>query len=249
MATSTGYYLYGFTDCSQKRNLESKAVAGNGHVQNIPYQGIGVLCSPVNGKQLRPNRDNLLTHQKVLEMWMNEFTILPVRFGVVAQSKGHLNNGIRSSMPLIRSKLNSLRGKRELTIKVFWEKEYLYNYITSTNDAIVSFKNSIEKMKGSNRHYKSIELGQMVERAVIKEGENEAEKIIAELMPGTLNTKKSKVVGDLMFLNLAALVDDQTEKKLDNLVNKAAEKRVGKVQFKYIGPSPPASFTNLHIKF
>lgn len=249
MATSTGYYLYGFTDCRQKRNLESKAVAGNGHVQNIPFRGVGVLCSPVFGKKLKPSRDNLLTHQKVLEMWMNEFTILPVRFGVVAQSKGHLNNGIMNSIPLIRNKLNFLKGKRELAIKVFWEKDFLYDYIMSTNSDIVSYKKSVEKMKGPNRHYKSIELGQMVERAVISEGEKEAEKITNELLPATLSSKKSKVVGDLMFLNLSVLVDDKTEHQLDKLVNKAAEKRQGKALFKYIGPSPPASFTDLHIKF
>ena len=248
MATSTGYYLYGFTDCGSLRDLKSDAVDGNGHVQNIPFQGIGILCSPVNGKQLRPNRSNLLAHQKVLETWMGEFTILPVRFGVVAQSKGHLNSGVRASIPFIRSKLNILRGKKELVIKAFWEKDYLYDHITSTKKEIIVFKKNIEKMKGSNYHYKLIELGQLVERAVIKEGEKEAEKIIEELTPGTLNTKKCKVAGDLMFLNLSALVDDKMEPKLDVLVNKAAEKRMGKVQFKYVGPSPPASFTDLHIK-
>lgn len=249
MATSTGYYIYGFTNCSQKRNLESKAVAGNGHVQNLPFQGIGILCSPVFGKKLRPNRDNLLTHQKVLEMWQDEFTILPVRFGVVAKSKGQLNNGIRSSIPLIRNKLHYLKGKHELVVKAFWNKEYLYDYIIKNYADISKFKNRVEKMKGSDRYFKSIDLGQMVERAVLKEGESEAAKINEELMPGTLNTKKNKVIGDQMFLNLAVLVDDTTESMLDTLVNKAAEKRKGQVTFKYIGPSPPSSFINLHIKF
>ena len=40
MATSTGYYLYGFTDCGSLRDLKSDAVAGNGHVQNIPFQNV-----------------------------------------------------------------------------------------------------------------------------------------------------------------------------------------------------------------
>lgn len=249
MATSTGYYLYGFTDCIRPFEIAGKSVGGSDAVQNIPYHGIGVLCNAVNGKAIQPTRDNLMAHQKLLESLLKQYTILPVRFGIVAPTKGVLWSGLKSSLSIIRSRLQYFQGKRELNIKAFWVKEYIYEYIINSYPNIRSFRDSIKKLKGQNGHYKSIELGQMVERALIKESEKEAETIVSEISSIPLQQKRSKIFGELMFLNLAVLVNDRRESRLDQLLNEAAEKRKGKVQFKYIGPTPPASFVNIHLKF
>lgn len=249
MAASTGYYLYGFTDCGKFLDNNRSGIAGGGPVHNIPVQGIGILCSPINGKKLKPNRDNLLSHQKIIEEWMKEYTILPVRFGVIAQSKGALRNGIRSTLPLIRSKLQGFKGKYELNLKAFWGKEFIYRHILDQYPEIKRFRDRIARIKGPQVHHKSIELGQWVERAIVAENEKEANGIINEITPATLKYKKNKLFGELMFLNLAILSNCESEQTLDQLVNKAAEKREGKVKFKYIGPTAPASFVDIHLKF
>ncbi|MBU1063729.1 GvpL/GvpF family gas vesicle protein [bacterium] len=249
MATSTGYYLYGFIDCNQPLEITTKAVGGNDSVHNLPYHGIGVLYSAVNGKTIQPKRDNLMAHQKLLESLMEQYTVLPMRFGIVAQTKGVLYDGLNKSSSIIRSKLQYFQGKRELNIKAFWVKKYIYEHIINSYPNIRSFRDSIQKLKGQSGHYKSIELGQMVERALIAESEKEAEAITTEISSVALQQTKGKIFGELMFLNLAVLVNDQRESQLDQLVNEAAEKRKGKVQFKYIGPAPPASFVDIHLKF
>jgi len=249
LATSTGYYLYGFIDCNQPLEITAKAVGGHDSVHNIPYHGIGVLYSAVNGKTIQPTRDNLMAHQKLLESLMEQYTVLPMRFGIVAQTKGVLYDGLNTSSSIIRSKLQYFQGKRELNLKAFWVKEYIYKYIIDNYPKIRSFRDSIQKLKGQTGHYKSIELGQMVERALIAESEKEAEAITTEISSVTLQQRKGRIFGELMFLNLAVLVNGQLESQLDQLVNEAAEKRAGKVQFKYIGPTPPASFVDIHLKF
>jgi len=249
LATSTGYYLYGFTDCKQLMDLPGKSVAGGSSAQNIPFHGIGVLSNPVNGKAVKPTRENLMSHQKILEFMMKEYTVLPVRFGIVAQSRGALNNGIKLNLPIIRANLQKVTRKRELNVKSFWENSFIYEHILEKYTEIRKFRDRIKNLRGTQGHYKRIELGQMVERALIIENENEAESIIKEISPAALQYKKSKIFGELMFLNLSVLVNDDTEPHLDQLVNKAAENRKGKVQFKYTGPSPPASFVNIHLKF
>lgn len=180
---------------------------------------------------------------------MKEYTVLPVRFGIVAQSRGALNNGIKLNLPIIRANLQKVNRKRELNLKSFWENSFIYEHILEKYTEIRKFRDRIKNLRGTQGHYKRIELGQMVERALIIENENEAESIIEEISPAFLQYKKSKIFGELMFLNLSVLVNDKTEPHLDQLVNKAAEKRKGKVQFKYTGPSPPASFVNIHLKF
>lgn len=249
MATSTGYYVYGFTDCPEICKNPGPTIGEAGIVQNIPYQGVGILCSPVNGKKLQPTRKNLMAHQKVLEAWMKEYTVLPVRFGTVSQSKGTLHHGIRTTLPILRAKLRQFKGKHELNLKAFWEKEYIYNHILEKHPGIKSLREKITKIKGPQVHYRSVELGQEVERALLAYGEKEAQVIIDEISSATLMLKKSKVFGELMFLNLSVLVNDQTEHELDQIVNRVAEKRNGKVKFKYNGPSAPASFVDIHLKF
>lgn len=249
MATSTGYYLYGFTDCNQVLEIPARAVGRSDSVHNIPYHGIGILYSMVNGKTIQPTRDNLMAHQKLLESLMDQYTILPMRFGVVAQSKGVLLDGLNSSLSIIRSKLQYFQGKRELNVKAFWLKEYVYEYITNSYPDIRSFRDSIKKLEGQTKYYKSIELGQMVERALIAESEKEAEAIANEISAVAVQHRKAKIFSELMFLNLSVLINNQAESLLDQIVKEAAERRKGKVQFKYIGPTPPASFVDIHLKF
>ncbi|MCF7740931.1 MAG: GvpL/GvpF family gas vesicle protein [Candidatus Marinimicrobia bacterium] len=249
MATSKGYYLYGFTNCKKYKDIQKDSVAGGSSVQNIPFRGIGLLYNTVNGKEVKPSRNNLMAHQKILESMMKEYCVLPVKFGTVAQSKGALYNGIKNNISTIRGNLKVLKGKKELNIKASWEKSFIYDYILKNYSDIKKFKNRVEKLKGTQKHHNKIELGKMIERALLKENEKEAEKIIKELSPSFIKYKKSKVFGELMFLNLSVLVKDKAESLLDELVNEAAENREDKVKFKYTGPSPPASFVNIHLKF
>ncbi|MBL7136318.1 MAG: GvpL/GvpF family gas vesicle protein [Candidatus Marinimicrobia bacterium] len=250
MATSTGYYIYGFTNCNGLVDTATKAIGGVSIVQNIPLYGIGVLCSPVNGKELLyRTRDNMGAHQVVLESWIKKYDVLPARFGQVAQSKGALYNGVRSALPIIRSEFQHYKGKREMNLKAFWVKEFIYDHIQKKYPKIERFKEQIKKMKGPNVHYKCIEIGQLVERTLLAESEAEAELIVKEISPIALQYKKNKTFGELMFLNMAILVNNEKLNGLDNLVNHIAEKQEGKAVFKYFGPNAPGSFVNIHLKF
>jgi len=249
MATSTGYYLYGFTDCPRLEDIHTDAVAGNGHIQNIPFKGIGVLCSPVNGKKLTPSRKNLMNHQLVLETMLKKQTVLPIRFGVVAQSKRALYNGIESNLPIIRANLHKFSNKIELNIKAFWDKDFIYDHIKIKYPEVKRYRNVVRKMKSTTAHFRSIDLGKMVERYLIAEGEREAAEIIQKVEHCTLQIKKNKIIGEFMFLNLAALVNIEYETDLDEAVNKIASDLVGKVRIKYVGPSAPSSFANIYLKF
>lgn len=249
MATSTGYYIYGVSDCNKYIDIQGTPVGESGPVKNLPYQGIGILCSTVNAKTVKPTRKNLIPHQKMLESIMKKYTILPVRFGTIAQSKGALLKGIKENLAIIKMNLNRFNGKRELNVKAFWEKGFIYNHILKGYPEIKEFRDSIENMKGAQTYFQKIEVGKMIERALLTENSKESEKIINELSPPVIQYKKTKTFGELMLLNLSLLVSNSNEQQLDKLVNKAAEKRKGRLKFKYTGPTPPVTFTNIKLNF
>lgn len=248
MATSTGYYIYGFTNCNEYYEKKINAVGGQQFVQNIPYRDIGILYTPVNGKAIQPTRDNLVAHQQILESTIKKDTIIPMRFGVVAQSKGSLFSGLNSFLPIIRSKLSYFNGKLEFTLKAFWIKEFIYDRIVNSYPSVKNLKDSANKLSKQAAYYKSIDLGQMVERALLSESEKESEKICNETKNICIQQIKNKKMINLQFLNLSMLINNNLESKLDELVTKINEERKNKVLFKYIGPSPPSSFIDLHLK-
>lgn len=250
MATSTGYFIYGITDCVTPVKSERDGVAGAQQVTNIPFKQVGILVSTVNGKKVQPTRHNLIAHQQVLEEWMREYAVLPMQFGTVAETKVALQQGIRINLTLIRKHLQYFRGKRELTLKAWWVDSYIYEDILTSYPRLRQQRNRIKQMQGrSVSRDQCIEIGEKVEQALVARGQQEAQVILEEITPAVFDYEKGKIYEDLMFLNVALLVDDTTEPHLDQMVNTIAEKWEGQVRFKYVGPSPPASFVNLRLQF
>jgi hypothetical protein len=87
----------------------------------------------------------------------------------------------------------------------------------------------------------------MVEEALKKKKEREAEKIVDALRRTAFEYKLNKIIGDEMFMNAAFLVDKGWEKEFDNIIEDLSEKYRDRVKFVYVGPVPVYSFVNIVI--
>ena len=81
-----GKYLYCIIRCSEERVFEDVAAIGdaNGPVHTVPHDGLAVVVSDSPVREYEGTRANMLAHERVQERIMKDFTLLPVRFGTVA---------------------------------------------------------------------------------------------------------------------------------------------------------------------
>ena len=191
----------------------------------------------------------MLTHMRVIEKVMNEFdSVLPVRFGTVASNADEIRNLLDRRLREFRSLLRNMDHKVELGVKGSWKNmNVIFEEIVEKNREIKRAKERIQNDVGKKNMQAEIKVGKMVEKALKKKKEQEAEKIVDALRRAAFEHKLNKIIGDEMFINAAFLVDKGWEKEFDNIIEDLSEKYRDRVKFVYAGPIPVYNFANIVI--
>jgi len=89
-----GKYIYCIIETRQERNFDFIAIGEKvNEISTIGYDDLGMVVSSCPLTKITANKENMLTHQKVIEKVMAEFdSVLPVRFGTVASSAEEVRN-------------------------------------------------------------------------------------------------------------------------------------------------------------
>jgi len=243
-----GKYIYCIIDTKHERNFGPIGIEGE-EVLTIGYDDLSMAVSHHPTTKVVVDRENMLTHERVIEEVMKEFdSVLPVRFGTIASSADEIRNLLGRRRREFKSSLKYMEYKVELGVKGLWKDAgVIFEEIVKENEEI---KNAKEKvMNGSDK--KGIEarmkVGKMVEGPFLKKKEDEAAKIINVLKKTAIDYKVNNNIGDGMFMNASFLVDKGREKEFDNIMDDLSRKYKDRVKFMYTGPLPVFNFVNIAI--
>jgi len=230
----------------------------NDDVYSLAYQNLAAIISHSPITRYSVSRENTLTHQRVMEEVMKYYTILPVKFGTIAESKNGLSpeENIREKVLKeryqdLQALLEQMDGKVELGIKVLWsDMKVIFGEIVEENPEIRRLRNRITKRRASQARDGRIQLGEMVQSALENKKIRERKTILDALKKLSVDHRINRVFGDQMVLNAAFLVEaERKEKKFDTVVNELSTRYQGRTKFKYVGPSPPGNFVELTISW
>jgi len=245
-----GKYIYCIIGTKQERNFGPIGIGGKGdEVLTIGYDDLSMVVSSHPMTKLIVDRENMLAHEKVIEEVMKEFdNVLPVRFGTIASSADEIRNLLDRRYREFKNALRDMDHKVELGVKGIWKNmDVIFNEITEENREIRRLKEKIQNDTGKKNTQAKIEVGKMVEAALAKKKEKEAEKIVSTLRRTAFDHKLNKTVGDGMFMNAAFLVDRGREKEFDNIMDDLSQDYKNRVKFMYAGPLPVFNFVNIVI--
>lgn len=244
-----GNYIYCIINSNQERNFGPIGVGGrNDEVLTIGYNDISMVISNHPLSKFVVNSENMLAHEKVIEVVMKEFdSVLPVRYGTVASSTDEIRNLIDRRYREFKNSLRYFDHKVELGVKGIWKNmSLIFAEIVNENKEIKKLREKIQnKEKKDESEIKKV--GKMVEEALMKKKEKEAERIVDILKKSAIEYKLNNTTGDEMFINSAFLVDKGREKEFDNIMDELSEKYKDKVKFIYTGPMPVFNFVNIVI--
>jgi hypothetical protein len=192
------------------------------------------------------SRRNMMAHTLVLEEVMREFTILPVRFGTVAPGVEAIQEKVlKRRYGELNGLLNEMEGRVELGLKAFWYEEVIFHEVVEENPAIRSLRDSLMGRTAEETYYDRIRLGEMVEAAMAKKRDEDAEKILARLRSLVYQTRANKVITDRMVVNAAFLVEEGRGLEFDQAIQQLDAEMGRRLIFKYVGPVPPYNFVNI----
>lgn len=262
-----GQYIYSVIECNEERIFDAvpigsmKQEAGNtkqdnhascvvphaSSVYTICHDGLAAVVSDSEVREYPLTRENMLAHQKVNEVVMKEFVVLPVKFCTIAENPelivGRLLDAKRDEL---ESKLEYLNGKNEFGLKVIWrEMSDVFSAIVEENREIKGFKMELERMDPARARDGLIEIGHMVKDALDAKKEAVGGVVYERLAGLAVESKKNEPYGDRMLLNAVFLVKNSKEEDLSVEINKLAQENVSTMDWRYVGPTPAANFVEI----
>jgi Gas vesicle synthesis protein GvpL/GvpF len=249
MNNMEGCYIYGIVATDQRREFGPIGIGGRGDiVYALPYQGIAAIVSGSPIVKYAVTRENSMAHARVVEMAMQDYTILPVRFCTIAEDeKTIIEKVLKARHQEFMDLLGEMEGKIELSVRALWTNlDAIFAEVVQENKEIQSIKESLLREKNEQKQYAGkIKIGQLVQKALEEKKKREAAELIESLKPFSLDCKENRIYGDMNLVNAAFLVPKEREGEFDHKMQQLEEMYGNRKRLKYIGPVAPYNFVEV----
>ncbi len=248
-AVEEGKYVYCIIESPAPRTF-GKIGIGNrqDEVYTIHYGELAAVVSDTPLVVYDPTRENALTHERVNEIVMTEFTVIPMSFGCLFRTEDDIVEFLKDTYDALTDVLHRMRDKIEFGLKVNWETDRVLEEIEQENEDIYRLKQEILNNQQSSTYFARMQLGRLVERALSEKSAEYVREVYDRLRDSAIASRPNKLIGDKMILNAAFLVERENAPTFDRQVQEIAQRFEGKLTFRYTGPWPPYNFVNIRLK-
>ena len=143
---SKGFYLYGIFPPPGPKQIETQGLDKQ-PIFSHTVEGFTFLYSEAQQSRYLASRRNLITHTKVLEEAMEKGfrTLLPLQFGlVVSDWESVVQDLLQHQEQTLQLLLERLQGKREVSLKIYWETDVELNALLAENPSLKAQRDSLE---------------------------------------------------------------------------------------------------------
>lgn len=244
-----GKYIYCIIKADKPKTFGAPGIGGRGdELYPVCFNGLAAVVSNSPIIKYSISRENTITHEKAIEEVMKEHTLLPVRFGTIAEDEEKVKRILEKKYDKFKDLLDEIKGKKELGLKAIFKKDVIYKDILEKYEDIRKLKEKAAKLPPEKTYYQRMQIGKAVEVALAKEKETFEKTILGVLSPLAVDVKTNNTYGERMIINAAFLVNEDKEAEFDQRVGELDAKYGNKVKFKYVGTLPPFNFVNLLIE-
>ena len=245
-----GKYIYGVIGTGEQKSFGPIGIGERGdEVHTVPYQDIAAVTSDspiIDYKSLTKDvvARYLLAYQSAIEQVMKHHTVIPFKFGTMAESNEELRAIMAQGYPKFTDALKEMQNKIELDVIALWNKDKIFQDIAEELE-VNKFKEAIgQNPSNQNR----MELGRMVAVSLNKRRLECAQEILCKLGRFADDVCIHDVLDDGMIANASLLLRKDNEKGIDSEMSELDRQYQGRVNFRCVGPLPPYSFNVIEVK-
>ena len=246
-----GVYVYCIIESTEPRTFGKVGIGGRSdEVFTVHYRDLAAVVSRAPLIVYDPTRENALTHEHVQEVVMNEhgFTPVPMSFGTLFKTDEDTVEFLKDTYDALRDVLVKMKAKLEFGLKVNWDRDQVLREIEEQNEEIRRLKAEIETNTQSSTYFARMQLGRLVEQALVDKSESIVREIYDHLRDAAIASRSNKVIGDKMIMNAAFLVARDQAEHFDAKVHDIGKKFEGTLSFRYTGPWPPYNFVTIRLQ-
>jgi hypothetical protein len=243
----SGKYVYCIIQTTDPQRFGPIGIGGEpADVHTVNYMDIAAVVSDTPLEVYDPTRDNVLAHERVNEVVMRNYTVIPMSFSTVFKTSEDIVELLRTAYDAFRDVLIKMQDKLEFGLKVLWEPEIIIREIEKDDENLRLLRQQISHQKGST-YFARMQYGRLVDSLLQERSEQLVAEIFSTLGDVSVASRANKPIGDKMILNAAFLVSRDREPDFDAKV-KEIDARYENLMFKYTGPWPPYNFVNIRLK-
>ena len=242
-----GRYVYALIRAAEARPQYDSIGINGATVYSICNGHLAAVVSDVPNRTIRPERRHLTAHHQVLQRLMEETTLLPARFGTIADGCQELHTILSENRTAFLRQLQRLAGTVEMGLKVFWEVPNIFAYFVSTHGELGALRDRVFRGGRDPSVDEKIELGALFERLLREDRARHREKVVAMLQGCCREVRENDARSEREVMNLACLVDRQSQQKFGEGVFEAAKLFDEHYAFDFSGPWPPHNFAEVDV--
>ncbi|MEU6242250.1 GvpL/GvpF family gas vesicle protein [Streptomyces sp. NPDC047024] len=233
-------YIYSVTGKQHPLRLDGLRGVGE-DPSGLRAVSAGALCAVVSDApdNLRPKRRDIGAHQEVQERLMADGTVLPLRFGLVAEDDDAVRAALEERADEYTERLRALEGCSEYHLKATQDEDSLLRLILEESSAARELNDAIRA--GTADVGAPVRLGELVAREVQARQEALAIGVVEALRPFARDVDSTQPTGE-DFLSVSFLVPEDQEEAFLTTELSVAHQLGDDLDLRLHGPLPPYSF-------
>jgi hypothetical protein len=221
-------------------------------VYSLPYGDVAAIVSASTRADYRDlNRQEavsyLVAHQRVVEAVMQNFPLLPVKFGTVLPDEAWVRRLLEQGMSLFQPALAKFADRVQMEVVILWNLQEVFQEI-GQEEAIVRLKAQVVAHPPEETEADRIALGRMVQASLEQRRAALRDRLLLSLRQVALEVMINPLMDDSMVVNVALLVDEAGWAALDERLELLDEEFEGRLHFRCVGPLPPYSFATVEVQ-
>ncbi|MBN2140870.1 MAG: GvpL/GvpF family gas vesicle protein [Desulfovibrionaceae bacterium] len=243
-AGKTGKYLYAVVPANADYAYGFSGINGS-NVYAISNGRVAAVVSDVENKRIRPERSHLAAQQAVLKGLMAGEAVLPMTFGIIADSKKAVQRILARNQEAFLKQLRRVAGMVEMGLRVSWDSANIFEYFVNTHLELKLARDRLLDPGRNPSQEDKIEIGRLFERLLNADREIHTELVEQILSPYCREIKRNKCLQENRVMNLACLVASGDQVKFEDGVFEAAKLFDNNFAFDYNGPWAAHNFVEL----
>lgn len=241
-------YIYGIIEEPEPRRFSFLGL-GDAEVYTINHRELAAMVSDTGIEEIDPTRKNVRAHTVVQDELLKGYTLLPMGFGMIANSKDDVLKLLEKNYQGLIGELKKLVGKIEVELKVFWDQEAMIKELQGESEELTRLKARIKAAPSPIEAQKLLlEAGKVVERIALEWKAKYADRVYGVLQGLSIDARLNNPLGVKNILNASFLIERARESDFQKEVYKLDSQYQGKVNFKYVAPLAPYNFVNLKLE-
>lgn len=248
-------YLYGIIPIANNNEINFSAPPQNGlmsPIYTIIQDDFAAIVSDsylTNYRGLSKEEifEHFMMHQGVVETVMQDYPILPVKFGTFLPDKITAQRLLTQKAPLFHSALANLAGQIQTEIVVLWDVHQIFREIVQELE-IEKRQQELADLPLSQMEQAQMAIAELVKSALAGRRAVIQEMVLSALRPIAVDLVLNPILNDSGIVNVALLLDQIGVEALDMSLEELDAKFDGKFTFRQIGPLPPHSFATVDIQ-